>query len=188
MCKLRRFSIPAACGLIMIGGCSSPDAPPPPSTAAQPPPIDKPIDISSYLNQPCSAVPETVDAQFGLNHRQESKIASWLKSQSAQSSCELAATGKPQPGIGIRFAAVRPLPLLKSQGDTLTPTQVHGYPAGIWKIDLPPDSFTSCQAIVDLGPNQGMGVLYNGPPHDTADGCALAQQTAELVVTKLESP
>jgi hypothetical protein len=180
----------AACGVLTAAvgsGCSTPNIQKPTETPTPPVSISKPIDLSPYFEKPCTAAPETVGSDLGLTKRTGHGIGSTLVPDSPPFTCEIFKVHGQQPTFEIRlYPNIRPLVFFqKQQLNTLVPTSVHGYPAGIWKINTAPGYLTSCQTVVDLADDQGLSVLYNGPPYDKADGCALAQQAAETVVSGL---
>jgi hypothetical protein len=173
---------------LTAAACTEPAPPPTPSPSATPAPITAPpLDVSRYAATPCSGVPAELSTQLNLPKRHDAH-ETVLVGAGEQAQCQLSSGPPLSAAAEVRFyPKARPLPLVTGPGSQVKPTTVKGYPAGEWVLSTGADgSFTSCQLIVDLAQNQGLGTLYNGPSGEpVATSCAKAKQLAEAVVDAL---
>jgi hypothetical protein len=132
-------------------------------------------------------VPADLTAQLGLPEREDTH-ETVLVGAGDQAQCRLSSGPPLSAAAEVRFyPKARPLPLVTGPGSQVKATTLSGYPAGEWVLSAGADgSFTSCQVIVDLAQNQGLGILFNGPSGaPIATSCAKAKQLTEGVVAAL---
>ncbi|MEV5718511.1 DUF3558 family protein [Amycolatopsis mediterranei] len=185
---IRRAALGSLAIALLTAGCTGPEKSPPPGSATPAPITAPPIDVSSYLAAPCSGVPTDVTAQLGLPHREDAH-ETVLAGAGEQAQCRLSSGPPLSAAAEVRFyPRARPVPLVTGPGSQVKPTVVTGYPAGEWVLSTGTDgSFTSCQVLVDIARNQGLGTLFNGPAGEPiATSCAKARQLAEGVLTALK--
>lgn len=184
-----RSSAPALIAVALAAAaCTGPDEPVAPSTSTTPAPITaRPLDVSRYAATPCSGVPAELSTRLSLPKRQDAH-ETVLVGAGEQAQCRLSSGPPLSAAAEVRFyPRARPLPLITGPGSQVKPTTVKGYPAGEWVLSTGTDgSFTSCQMIIDLASNQGVGTLYNGPSGEpVTTSCAKAKQLAEGILDEL---
>ncbi|WP_370964802.1 DUF3558 family protein [Amycolatopsis sp. cg9] len=168
-------------------GCTGADSPPAPSSSV-PAPITAPaLDVSRYLAAPCSGVPVPVAVQLGLATSDDAH-ETVLVGAGEQAQCRFTSGPPLTAAAEVRFyPRARPVPLVTGPGSTVTATTVDGYPAGQWVLSTGTGgSFTSCQILVDVAPQQGVASLYNGPSGEPIEtSCSKARQLVQGVIANL---
>ncbi|MEQ0565234.1 DUF3558 family protein [Amycolatopsis sp. NEAU-NG30] len=184
--RIRRAALGGVVIALAATGCSG-QGEPVPTTSAPAPMTEAPLDAARYLASPCSGVPAGLTVQLGLAQRAEAHNTV-LPGAGDQSQCRLSSGPPLSAAAEVRFyPGARPLPLVTGTGSEVIPASVAGYPAGEWIPGTGTDGgSTSCQVIVDIAPNQGIGTVYNSPTgEEVTASCAKANQLAQGVVAAL---
>src|SRR6266496_2757524 len=150
---LRGLAVTAA-----AAGCAGPHESPTLHTSTTPPPITAAaLDVSRYVATPCAGVPIELAAHLNLPERKNAH-ETVLIGAGNQAQCQLSSGPPLSAAAEVRFYPnARPLPLI---------TGTDG-------------SFTSCQIIVDIAGNQGLGTLFNGASgQPITTSCANAKELA----------
>jgi hypothetical protein len=182
----------AGCGIALTlatVSCTAPQNPSPSSTTTPAAVSVTPLDASRYLDTPCAAVPVDLTARLGL-HKREEAHDTVLPGAGDQSQCRFSSGPPLSAAAEVRlYPRKRPTPLVTGVGAHVRNISVDGYSAVEWVLSTGTDgSFTSCQVIVNIASNQGLGVLFNGPSGEPiTTTCSKANQLATGVITNLRN-